>query len=307
MARKPRVQYEGAVYHLMSRAGRHGDIFLDDKDRHMFLATLAETCRKTGWQVHAYCLMKNHFHLVVETPQPNLVDGMRWFLGTYTSRFNRKHKFFGHLFSGRYKALQVDNSGNGYLKTVCDYVHLNPVRAKLLKAEEPLKGYLWSSFSHYLSAPGKRPSWLRCDRLLGEWSIPRDSPAGRRHFEEAVEQRRKLDNREAFQAVRRGWCLGSEEFRQELLQRMDGGLKRHHSGTLRRESEQLKAEKLLAVELKMRGWKRKDLDARPKGDGEKIKIARRLRQETTMTWAWIAERLAMGAGGHAANRVRANK
>ena len=97
-------------------------------------STLGEACGKTGWQVHALCLMPNHFHLVVETPQANLVAGMKWLLGTYTGRFNRRHKLFGHLFSGRYKALIVDGSGNGYLKTVCDYVHLNPARAKLLHA-----------------------------------------------------------------------------------------------------------------------------------------------------------------------------
>ena len=78
--------------------------------------TLREAGAKTGWQVHAYVLMPNHFHLVVETPQPNLVAGMKWFLGTYTSRFNRRHKLFGHLFSGRYKSLVVDGSGSGYLR-----------------------------------------------------------------------------------------------------------------------------------------------------------------------------------------------
>ena len=114
------------------------EIFFEDKDREMFLATLTEACQKTDWQVHAYCLMRNHFHIVLETPRANLVDGMKWFLGTYTSRFNRKHKVFGHLFSGRYKALVVDGGERGYLKTVCDYVHLNPVRAKLLPPEEAL-------------------------------------------------------------------------------------------------------------------------------------------------------------------------
>ena len=88
-----------------------------------------------------------------------------------------------------------------------------------------------------------------------------------------MEKRRKLDNAEAFQGVRRGWCLGTEEFRRELLQRMNGGLKRHHSGALRRESAQVKASQLLARELKRRGWKRKDLESRRKGDPEKIKIA----------------------------------
>jgi len=120
MARKVRVEYPGAIYHVMNRGDRREEIFRDDDDRQRFLSTLGEACAKTGWQVHALCLMSNHFHLVIETPQGNLVAGMKWFLGTYTSRFNRRHKLFGHLFSGRYKALIVDGSGNGYLKTVCD-------------------------------------------------------------------------------------------------------------------------------------------------------------------------------------------
>src|ERR1041385_7859516 len=98
---------------------------------HRFLSTLEEACAKTGWQIDCFCLMSNHFHLVVETPNANLVEGMKWFLGVYTARFNRKRKLFGHLFCGRYKALVVDGSGNGYLKSVCDYVHLNPVRASV--------------------------------------------------------------------------------------------------------------------------------------------------------------------------------
>src|SRR5438105_9932740 len=131
MARKPRVQYEGAVYHVMSRGNRNGDIFLEEKDRQMFLATLCEACQKTGWQVHAYCLMQNHFHLVAETPRPNLVEGMKWLLATYTMRFNRRHKVTGHLFAGRYKSLLVDGRTPDYLRAVCDYVHLNPARARL--------------------------------------------------------------------------------------------------------------------------------------------------------------------------------
>ena len=127
MARRLRVEFPGAIYHVMNRGDRREDIFHDDQDRHRFLETLGEACAKTNWLAHAFCLMRNHFHLVVETPQPNLVAGMKWFLGTYTSRFNRRHKLFGHLFSGRYKSLLVGGEG-GYLRTVCDYVHLNPDR-----------------------------------------------------------------------------------------------------------------------------------------------------------------------------------
>src|SRR5436305_1759006 len=167
MARKLRVQYPGAVYHVMNRGDRREDIFADDQDRQRFIDTLTEVCQKTLWQVHAFCLMTNHFHLVIETPQANLVAGMKWFLGTYTSRFNRRHKEFGHLFSGRYKAKFVDGSGNGYLKTVCDYFHLNPTRAGLLGAGQPLTEFAWSSYRPYLKRSA-RPPWLRVDRLFGE-------------------------------------------------------------------------------------------------------------------------------------------
>jgi putative transposase len=141
MARKLRVQYPGAIYHVMNRGDPLEGIFRDDKDPELFLATLGEACAKADWQVHAFCLMSNHFHLVVETPRGNLAEGMKWLLGTYTSRFHCKHKLFGHLFSGRYKALPVDGSGTGYLKSAGDCVHLNPVRAGLLLPEQPLQAY----------------------------------------------------------------------------------------------------------------------------------------------------------------------
>ena len=105
MARQLRVEYPGAIYHVMNRGDRREAIFQDDQDRADFLAALAEVCGKTGWEVHALCLMGNHFHLVVETPQGNLVAGMKWLLGTYTGRYNRRHKLFGHLFSGIHRAL----------------------------------------------------------------------------------------------------------------------------------------------------------------------------------------------------------
>ena len=186
MARKLRVEYAGAIYHVMNRGDRRELIFMDDADRQRFVDTLGEVCAKTGWQVHAYVLIPNHFHVVVETPQPNLVAGMKWLLGTYTSHFNRRHKLFGHLFSGRYKSLIVDGSGSGYLKSVGDYVHLNPARAKLVVADVPLKSFAWSSWPAYLLAPSNRPAWLRVDRLLGEWGIPEDSPEGRQRLERAL-------------------------------------------------------------------------------------------------------------------------
>jgi len=133
------------------------------------------------------------FPLVVETPKADPVAGMKWLLGTYTARFNRRHKLFGHLFSGRYKSLIVDGSGDGYLRTVGDYVHLNPVRANLLSPDEPLQKYPWSSYPEYLKRAGQRVGWLRVERVLGEMGIQRDDAVGRRRFAEAMEERRGKD------------------------------------------------------------------------------------------------------------------
>ena len=134
MPRQLRLEYAGAIYHVMNRGDRREAIFRDEEDRERFLYTLAQACRKTEWQVHAWCLLGNHFHLVVETPQPNLVADMKWLLGVYTKRF---------IFDTNSAALSLPDATRpctwraaaaAYLGTVCDYVHLNPARAKLLKA-----------------------------------------------------------------------------------------------------------------------------------------------------------------------------
>jgi putative transposase len=296
MPRKLRIEYAGAIYHVMSRANGKGNIFETDVDRHDFVKTLAEACAKTSFEVHAFCLMRNHFHLVVETPNGNLVAGMRWLLSAYTLRFNPRHNRFGHVFSGRYKALIVDGSGNGYLRMVCDYVHLNPVRAKLLKPEERLIEYPWSSYGLYLAASAHRPAWLRVDRLLGEHGIERDDTAGRAQFERRMEARRtEVIDGEAWKGIRRGWCLGPAEFKASLLERMAGKLGEHHSGELKRESAQAKAERIIGEELQRRGWREGELRDRAKSDPEKLAVAARLRRETTLTLPEIAVRLHLGS------------
>ena len=296
MPRQLRIEYAGALYHVLSRGDRRKAIFLDDVDRQDFLKTLAEACQKTGFEVHAYCLMKNHFHLVIETPRANLVAGMRWLLSAYTIRLNHRHKLSGHVFSGRYKSLIVDGSGSGYLRTVCDYVHLNPVRARLLAPASRLLEYPWSSFGYYLTDPKHRPRWLRVDRLLGEHGLPKDTAATRQEFERRMEARRAQEGNPAqWKGLRRGWCLGSETFKRGLLQRMHGHLGSNHSGALRRESAAEQGEAILAQELRRLGWKEADLSQRAKGDRAKIALAAKLRQETTMTIEQIARRLDMGS------------
>ena len=288
------------MYHVMSRGNRRQDIFLDDVDRHDFLKTLAEACRKTAWEVHAFCLMSNHYHLVLETPNANLVAGMAWLQSTCTIRLNHRHKLIGHVLSGRYKAQLVEGSGNGYLRTACDYVHLNPIRAHLLKPEERLLSYPWSSFGYYLSAPEHRPRWIRVDRLLGE----QDSPGGRRRFEGQMEARRlQPGDEETLKALRRGWCVGGATFRQEQLGRMEGKLGHHHAGELRRETAEAKGERIVAEELQRLGWKGDELVLRRKNDPGKMAMAVRLRRETTLSMKDIAARLHLGTSNTANARL----
>jgi hypothetical protein len=135
-----------------------------------------------------------------------------------------------------------------------------------------------------LKAARKRPEWIRVDRLLGEMSIPKDSAAGGREFERQMEERRRLDQTEGIRKMRRGWYLGDEEFRRELLAQMDGKMGRHHGGAERRESAEQKAGRILQEEHKRRGWDSKELKRRRKADPGKVQVARRLRKETTMPW-----------------------
>jgi putative transposase len=304
MPRKLRVEYPGAVYHVMSRGDRREDIFLDDVDRQDFVKTLAEACQKTDWQVHAYCLMRNHYHLVLETPNANLVAGMAWLQSTYTIRLNHRHKLFGHVFSGRYKAQLVEGSGDGYLRTACDYVHLNPARARLLRSEERLLAYPWSSLIWYVAAPEHRPEWIRVDRLLGEHGIRRDTAAARQEFERRMEARRRQETDEnTLKVFRRGWCLGGEAFRKQMLEKMEDKLGEHHSGELRRETAGAKADRIVGQELRRLGWKQADLAGRRKGDPAKLALATRLRRETTLPLKDIAARLNLGTSKSANARL----
>ena len=202
--------------------------------------------------------MPNRFHWVVETPLPNLVAGMKWLLGTDTSRFNRRHKLFGHLFSGRYKSLIVDGSGSGYLKSVGDHIHLNLARAKLLVADAPLKSFAWSSWPAYFFSRARNVrrgcGWIGC------WAsgvCPR--------------------------TVRRGG---------------NGLSGRWRNGEESAETAEVLAELIIAEELKLGRWQEADFKTRPKGGAVKVTLAARSRAETTMTVGWIAERLAMGTRGY---------
>ena len=141
MARPLRIEYDGALYHITSRGNERKAIFRDDEDRKNFLDNLLKVDERFNWICHAYCLMNNHYHLIIETPDGNLSGGMRQLNGIYTQYFNRRHKRAGHIFQGRYKAVLIEKES--YLLEVSRYVVLNPVRAKAVETPED---WQWSSY-----------------------------------------------------------------------------------------------------------------------------------------------------------------
>lgn len=163
MARPLRIEYEGAVYHITSRGNAGQKIFHDHADRQVFLDLLLSIVERFNWRCHAYCLMGNHYHLVIETPEGNLSRGMRQLNGVYTQRFNRSHGTGGHLFQGRYKAILVEK--DSYLLAVCRYVVLNPVRAGLVRGPGQWK---WSSYRATVGRAAS-PRFLSVDWLLSQF------------------------------------------------------------------------------------------------------------------------------------------
>ncbi|MEY2507597.1 MAG: REP-associated tyrosine transposase [Verrucomicrobiota bacterium] len=301
MPRPLRIEYAGAIYHVLSRGDRREAIFLSDGDRELFLETLGQVCGRSGWQVHAWCLMNNHFHLVVETPRANLAAGMKWFLGTYTQRFNRRHHLSGHLFQGRYKAQVIDGESRGYLRAACDYVHLNPERAKLIRKGATLTSWRWSSYPQYLGSRRRRPAWLRTDRLLGEHGIEKEDTRGRGEFARRMEGRRLEAPEQALAALRRGWRVGAEDFVDRLVRRVKRPARSGHGRRVHEETENAVGRRIVEEELRRRDWKTAELERRAKGDQGKVEIAQRLRAETTLTLREIADLLQMGAPTHVAH------
>ena len=210
MVRPIRVEFEGAVYHVMARGNERQAIFRSTQDRALFLDTLGETVTQFGLVVHVYCLMPNHYHLVVETPRGNLSRAIGWLQVTYTVRFNRRHRRSGHLFQGRFKAQLVD--GEEYGRELVRYVHLNPVRPRRKSDPIPreraaeLDGYRWSSHRAYAGLAGKA-EWL-CLDWLTMWDKRRG--AARRAYRRAMREVFDKPVSSPWEELRGGLVLGAD-------------------------------------------------------------------------------------------------
>ncbi|MCZ6672504.1 MAG: transposase [Verrucomicrobia bacterium] len=216
MARKLRFEQAGGLYHIINRGNYRSWIFDTDGAKKSFEKTLLEACERSGWILHAYCVMGNHYHLALETPEPNLSEGMRWLQSVFAMRFNRFRKENGHIFQGRYKSIVLE--GVERIGWLCHYIHLNPVRAGICSVTE-LGSYQYSSYWH-LWDKRKRPGCVDFEASLGSAGSLKDTPAGRRKYREYLtwlaedEARQKsLD----FDRMSKGWAIGGKEFKKGLL------------------------------------------------------------------------------------------
>ena len=212
MARPLRIEYPGAVYHITSRGNEKKLIFKDERDREIFLDTLSQVDKRYNWLCHAYCLMNNHYHLIIETPDGNLSAGMRQLNGVYTQAFNRQHNRVGHLFQGRYKGILIQK--DSHLLEVCRYVVLNPVRAKAVKKPEQWR---WSSYQATAGIEKPHPC-LSTEWTLNQFGSTRRiaEKAYRKFVEDGIKQE------SIWEAVRAQSILGEEEFTATLTDYLRG-------------------------------------------------------------------------------------
>jgi REP element-mobilizing transposase RayT len=216
MARPLRIEYEGALYHIAARGNEKNPVYRDVEDYNKFLKILSDLPQRYGVIIHGYVLMGNHYHLLIETPKGNIARAMHYLNTTYTGYFNRKYKRAGHLFQGRYKGLLIEKER--YLLSVSRYIHLNPVRAKVVGRPE---AYKWSSYPEYIGRV-KKKEWLTHDWILRQYN--RNEAKARSLYKKFLEEGVKLKDN-PFEDIKAGVILGSEGFIDEIKKKIN--LKKH--------------------------------------------------------------------------------
>jgi REP element-mobilizing transposase RayT len=213
MARPLRIEYPGALYHVTSRGDRQEPIFDDDQDRRAFLNLLGDVVSRFRWRCHAYCLMGNHYHLMIETPEANLTKGMRHLNGVFTQWSNRRHRRSGHLFQGRYKAILVDR--DSYFVELARYIVLNPVRAAMVKHP---RQWAWSSYGATVGT-SPAPAWLSIDNALAMFANRRAT--ARRKYQQFIEE--GMGTESIWNDLRGQIYLGDDDFVAEMRGKLGEG------------------------------------------------------------------------------------
>ena len=295
MARKLRLEYEGALYHVINRGNYRADVFASPQAAAAFERCLFEAADRSGWRLHAFAIMRNHYHLALETPRGNLVAGMHWLQGTFATRFNRLRGERGHLFQGRYQAILIE-PGEALVR-VADYIHLNPVRAGIVPAEAAAD-FRWGSLRRFVRGP--RPEGLVCGEWLATLGL-RDEVAGWQTYVGHLQKKSTApgagDPAER-DVLARGWAIGTPAWREATAKehaakqtlRRDG-----LTGAATRALRETQWQEALETGLRNAGRTREEARDDWKGADWKIRLAWELRQRTSATNSWIATNLQMGA------------
>lgn len=304
MARSLRIEKSNGVYHVINRGNYRQDLFINEGAHLAFESCLFEACTMCGWVLEGYCVMTNHFHLVIRTPEGNLIYGMKWLQSTFANRYHRYRKVHGKLFQGRYKSLIVEE--DSYLGALLHYVHLNPVRSGMVDVRH-LRDYRWSSF-WYLHHPSKRPDFLDCSGCLDAAGGFSDSPAGRRKYREYLgwlASDEAVQKELLFDRMCRGWAIGSKDFKKGLLSEEADRLKSQevetvsadavrYDGKELREANELKWELFLERGLHALGKNAVAIRSDKKSATWKVLLATVIKRRTSATNVWITEKLNMG-------------
>ena len=290
MARKLRVEEVGGLYHVINRGNYRQAVFGSVGAVQAFETTLRESLENFGWKLHAYVVMPNHYHLALETPRPNLVDGMHWLQSTFATRFNRFREESGHLFQGRYQALPVEDTAA--LARVADYIHLNPVRAGIVGVEQ-LAGFRWSSLHKFLR--NERWAGLSGDLLMPFWGLTDDaagwSACERRLCELALDEAEQ--KRLGFGEMTKGWAIGTAGWRAALAKQLSQkelvGMSRQESRGVREDQWQAALDFRLA-DLGRSQAELVPLIPRQIGETWRLELAAHLRKSGA-PYTWIATKL----------------
>ena len=325
MPRSPRIEFEGATYHVMARGNRREAIVLNDSDREMFVKTFGEASKKAGFDVFAWVLLDNHYHAVLRTPQGNLVEGMKWFQNTFTRRINSRHRLWGHVFGGRYRSILIENEDFGgavwrdYLRTAIDYVHLNPARAGLVDGGNTVvTDYPWSSLAQAYANPiSKRPQWMAVPEGLDLFQY-KDTVAGRRKYIERLDEWVREEKgipevaeRSIGERVKRGWFWGSESFKEAMLDfygkrketKSAKGNRVHQSSGLMKDHAEKTAKAIIAAACNHFEVTKEELKIPIRGDFTRASIACRIHEETTVAQSWIAKELGMRSAANVSRQI----
>lgn len=300
MARNPRIESSDGLYHVINRGNYRGFIFKTEGARTSFQKTLFEACQRSGWRLYAYSILSNHFHLCIGTPKGNLSEGMRWLQATFAGRFHKFRKVNGHLFQGRFKSLVVE-PGAHWLSLI-NYIHLNPIRAGLAEPAS-LASYPWSSLWHFPKR-ATRPSFMDAS-WMDYLEDCEDSKGGWIRYQNLLKLRMETESKalaKLEKELNSGWCVGSRKFKEALANEYFAkkGLLRMEKKELQ-EFNELQWEKYVKTALAALKLQEDAIPGSPYSIRWKLAIANQLKRNSSVSNAWLSQRLTMGAPNAVSN------